>query len=354
MMFRSSKRALVSAFVAMAVGIVAPVAVGAATVGAGRGAALAATQGGSCNAFSGAYPLGASYADSQVTVPACGPRPYYGGSTAAVHAYPGSLYTPGYQCVEFSERYLYYRFGVTMGISTNGDQVVDHYTAKYPGRFTAVGNGTVGRAPVQGDVLSFSSVSNFASSSGGHTAVVQSSSVDGNGNGQVAITEENAVASGTETLTVSGWRVSRNSYPYIKWLHDPSGAGGGGGTSTGYEVAFQANTGNLWSVGSDVHGDWQQGMMAGTSPSITALSGGGYEMAFQANTGSLITIGSAGNNNWQLGMKAGTSPSITGLSNGSFEVAFQANTGNLWSVGSDNKGAWNLGMMGATSPSIGR
>jgi hypothetical protein len=84
------------------------------------------------------------------------------------------------------------------------------------------------------------------------------------------------------------------------------------------------------------------------------LSGGGYEMAFQANTGSLITIGSAGNRNWQLGMKAGSSPSITGLSNGSFEVAFQANTGSLWSVGSDNKGAWKLGMMGMTSPSIGR
>jgi hypothetical protein len=122
--------------------------------------------------------------------------------------------------------------------------------------------------------------------------------------------------------------------------------------SSPYEVAFQANTGGLWSWGSNVHGDWGQRMMAGTSPSITALSGGGYEMAFQANSGSLITIGSAGNRNWGLGMKAGSSPSITGLSNGSFEVAFQANTGNLWSMGSVNKGDWGLGMMGMTSPSI--
>jgi hypothetical protein len=77
-------------------------------------------------------------------------------------------------------------------------------------------------------------------------------------------------------------------------------------------------------------------------------------MAFQANVGTLITIGSAGNKNWQLGMKAGSSPSITGLTNGSFEFAFQANTGNLWSWGSDVHGDWKLGMMGTTSPSIGQ
>jgi cell wall-associated NlpC family hydrolase len=129
-------------------------------------------------------------------------------------------------------------------------------------------------------------------------------------------------------------------------------SGGGGATSGGFEVAFQANTGSLWSVGASNHGNWSQGMMAGTSPSITALSGGGYEMAFQANTGDLITIGSAGNKNWRLGMMHGTSPSIAGLSGGGFEVAFQANTGSLWSVGASNHGAWNLGMMSNTSPSI--
>src|SRR5581483_8775641 len=53
-----------------------------------------------------------------------------------------------------------------------------------------------------------------------------------------------------------------------------------------------------------------QGMMAGTSPSITGLPGGGYEMAFQANTGRLIAYGSAGNTDTGQGMKAGTSPSI--------------------------------------------
>ncbi len=36
-------------------------------------------------------------------------------------------------------------------------------------------------------------------------------------------------------------------------------------------------------------------MKSGTSPSITALSDGGYEMAFQANTGEPVTVGTAGN-----------------------------------------------------------
>ncbi|HEU5429080.1 MAG TPA: hypothetical protein VFU74_19525 [Actinocrinis sp.] len=120
----------------------------------------------------------------------------------------------------------------------------------------------------------------------------------------------------------------------------------------GYEVAFQANTTSLWTVGADNHGAWNLGMAAGTSPSIAALAGGGYEVAFQANTGDLWTVGTAGTTDWHLGMAAGTSPSITALTNGSYEVAFQANTTSLWTVGSDNHGAWNLGMAGNTSPSI--
>ena len=75
------------------------------------------------------------------------------------------------------------------------------------------------------------------------------------------------------------------------------------GTGGGFEAAFQANTGSLWTVGSAGNQDWKLGMMSGTSPSITALPGGGFEAAFQANTGSLWTVGSAGNQDWKLGMK---------------------------------------------------
>jgi hypothetical protein len=180
-------------------------------------------QGGSCNAFSGAHALGASYIDSQVTVPACGPRPGYGGGPN-VYAYPGALATAGYQCVEFSERYLYYRFGATMGIYTDGDMVVDHYASKYPSTFTAISNGTADAAPIEGDVLSFSSVSGFNGSDGGHTAVVQSSSVNSSGNGSISVIEENygGDSGGQRTITVTNWNVG-GGFPYVKWLHSKGG-----------------------------------------------------------------------------------------------------------------------------------
>ena len=123
-------------------------------------------------------------------------------------------------------------------------------------------------------------------------------------------------------------------------------------SSSGYEVAFQANSGNLWTVGSAGNAAWPLGMMANTASSIASLAGGGQEAAFQANTGNLWTVGSAGNAAWPLGMMPGTSPSITALPGGGYEVAFQANSGNLWTVGSAGNAAWPLGMMRGTSPSI--
>ena len=133
-----------------------------------------------------------------------------GGSLKSLVPYPGGRTIAGYQCVEFSERYLYYKFGVKTLGATNGDQVVDHYAAWYPSLFRAVANGTVGQAPVEGDVLSFSDVNSFNGSSGGHTAVVQSSSVNSSGNGSITIIEENGgknAANGSQVLTVSGWKV---------------------------------------------------------------------------------------------------------------------------------------------------
>lgn len=75
-------------------------------------------------------------------------------------------------------------------------------------------------------------------------------------------------------------------------------------------VAFQANTGNLYNYSPAGASNTQQGMKSGTSPAITALSGGGYESAFQANTGNLYVWGDAGNGNTQQGMMAGTSSAI--------------------------------------------
>jgi hypothetical protein len=159
-------------------------------------------------------------------------------------------------------------------------------------------------------------------------------------------------AAGTR-LKVTIWRMGTvHGTPAVAPPTGGGGGGGGAGGTSAYEVAFQANTANLWSVGWDPKGDWALGLMEGTSPSITRLSGGGYQVAFQANTGNLWVVGSQGGGDTGYGMMRGTSPAIAGLANGGYEVAFQANTGNLWTVGSDPRGDWKLGMMGGTSPAI--
>ena len=132
----------------------------------------------------------------------------------------------------------------------------------------------------------------------------------------------------------------------------------------GYLVAFQANTGDLWVVGSggaSGPGNTAQGMASGTSPSITAPVTGGYEVAFQANSGVLVAYGSAANVNTGLGMASGTSPSITSLqgSLGGVAVAFQDNTGLLhtwcstcWYNGTQASQASGVSMKSGTSPAI--
>jgi hypothetical protein len=192
---------------------------GATTLGAaGPGA------GGSCGGFAGAHQLAggdgvtpAAWSGAGLVVPACGPVPG-GGPAAAVYPYPGALWTAGYQCVELSERYLYDRFGVTMGIATNGDQVAAHYAAGYPGLFMVIKNGTPHRAPAAGDVLSLSADPGFDTASGGHSAVVQSCAVDAAGNGTVTVVEENASAAGVEVLPVDRWTVRYPGFPFAQWL----------------------------------------------------------------------------------------------------------------------------------------
>jgi len=208
----------------LAVGLIALAVVAGSTVGR-PGLAATPVTGGSCDSVAKAYQLPGAYgvtpaawSGDGLTVPACGPIPDYGGATTPVYPYPGALRTPGYQCVEFSERYLFYRYGVTMGISTDGDQVAAHYAAAYPARFMVVRNGTPRRAPVAGDVLSMSTVPGFDSTGGGHTAVVQASAVDANGDGSVTIVEQNAVPSGVQVLTVTDWAVRYDEFPYLEWL----------------------------------------------------------------------------------------------------------------------------------------
>ncbi len=124
-----------------------------------------------------------------------------------------------------------------------------------------------------------------------------------------------------------------------------------------WEVAFQANTGVLWTYTSTgVASNVALSMAAGTSPSITTLAGGRIIIAFQANTGSLSTSQGAGHvsRNLSLGMAPGTSPSIASLPTAGYVIAFQANTGDLWVVNSATgvTADQGLGMAAGTDPNI--
>jgi Putative Ig domain len=207
----------------------AAIALGLGTL-IGPGPAAAASRPGAgasgpCGAFPGAHQLPgaagvvpAAWSGGGLVVPACGPAPGDGTAAARVYPYPDALWTAGYQCVEFSERYLYDRYGVLMDIATDGDQVAAHYAAGYAGLFTVIKNGAPHRAPAAGDVLSLSADPGFDSAGGGHTAVVQSSSVSAAGSGTVTVVEENADAVGVAVLPVSDWTVRYPGFAFVEWL----------------------------------------------------------------------------------------------------------------------------------------
>ena len=155
-------------------------------------------------------------------IPVCGPRNLAGGPNIWwSRAGWGEL---EWQCVEFAQRFMIQVYG-TQPYQANGVEVVRNYTAARGGGLVRVDNGTVGKAPAPGDVVSFSSPSNVY----GHVAVVATSNVDANGNGTVKLATQNDTVDGWRTLSVSNWKMAAfgSLYPYA-WLHDPLGRGGSG------------------------------------------------------------------------------------------------------------------------------
>lgn len=154
----------------------------------------------------GSYRLGAVY----LGVPACGPRPWYDSAPdVEVHFFPGSWGVLEWECVEYSMRFLYLKYG-TAPYGANGSQVVWKYSGSLLGK---VSNKTPGISPQPNDILSYGSTS-----TSGHTSVVTSSTVDLNGNGTITVIEENAAEFGSDTLVVSNWEVKAFS-PVSGWLH---------------------------------------------------------------------------------------------------------------------------------------
>jgi hypothetical protein len=160
--------------------------------------------------------LGAAY----LGVPVCGPRPWVDGSPNVQWGRAG-WGEAEWQCVEVAQRFMAQVYG-TVAYGANGSQVVNNYRTSYGGSLVRITNGTVGKAPQPGDIVSFTTPNNPY----GHVVVIATSSVDGNGNGSVTALSQNDTANGWRTFAVAGWKMAGfgSLTPYA-WLHDPAGRG---------------------------------------------------------------------------------------------------------------------------------
>jgi hypothetical protein len=165
--------------------------------------------------YTGARALGASYRGVDV----CGPRPGADGApNRLVRFFPGAWGELEWQCVELSMRFMYLAYGVSP-YGANGKDVVDNSSPAYGGGLVKIANGTPGTAPAPGDVISFGPT---ISSPLGHTAVVESAAVDGNGNGTVRLLSQNDTADGWRTVSVVAWSVDGPAAglgAVTGWLH---------------------------------------------------------------------------------------------------------------------------------------
>ena len=157
--------------------------------------------------------LGASFHD----VYACGPAnnsgtgykvPSSGSYKGFFEAAPYS-----YQCTELADRILFdfWKMQPVYGANLDGKTFASTVHARYPS-VQLIANGTAGKPYLPGDIVSFTGDTQEPD---GHVAVVTASTENASGNGKVTIIEENAAASGQETLTVSNWKLLRAADSYV-------------------------------------------------------------------------------------------------------------------------------------------
>jgi len=152
--------------------------------------------------------LGASFDD----VYACGP------ATGS----PDDFDTVGFQCVELSDRFLWAVDGAFASNVPDGRDFVKVANSQLG---IPIGTPGMDRLPSPGDVVSMWGGPRALGY--GHTAVVTSVSVDGDGNGTIAIMEENGLKTGWDQIAVSNWSEAYGDpgfaggayyYNHVEWL----------------------------------------------------------------------------------------------------------------------------------------
>jgi hypothetical protein len=155
--------------------------------------------------------LSASYEGVQ----ACGPRPATGGPVVQASLADGTEPVVQFGAPELSLRWLYLAYGVPP-YAGNGDQLYGRYDQTRGGKplLAIAGSGNLDEVPQPGDVISYDT-----GGTGGHTAVVVASRVDGAGNGWVDVMEQNAAANGYARLPIVKHTVLSNYGGFITgWL----------------------------------------------------------------------------------------------------------------------------------------
>jgi CHAP domain len=242
-------------------------------------------------------PLG-SGATSFDDVYPCGPEP---GSSFPPY---GDAFQPsgGFQCTELANRFLFdvWNIAPVFGSSLDGSNFARTVHMDHPS-VELVANGTPGEPYLPGDIVSFTGNSKEPD---GHVAAVTASTENASGNGTITIMEQNAAASGSETLTVSGWSLKPAPGSWVtpsdflalatttQTPNTDTGPAVVARTSTSMDVFYRTAGGQLaedfWSAA----GGWGNQTLAGpanvaTGPAVVARTSTSMDVFYRTAGGQL-------------------------------------------------------------------
>ncbi len=146
---------------------------------------------------------------------ACGTTPPM--VDVGVYFFPGAWGALEWECVELVLRFLYLEWAIPPW-NGNGNSLKNYYDSTKVDFYPNDGTHPI----IPGDVITENGDGSHPNSVG-HTVLVTGVTLNGNGDGTIAIMEQNAIPTGHRTLSVDNWVVLPDSYTWGKtiqgWLH---------------------------------------------------------------------------------------------------------------------------------------
>jgi hypothetical protein len=126
----------------------------------------------------------------------------------------------GFQCVELAARYFYYVTGHNPPPGANGGAYAWAIYKAYPQYGISPGGASGGVTSYQSTLAAGDIISMWSSADPtGHVAIVTSTSLNSAGTGKIYVMDENANASGTDSITVTNGRMSFNGLNEFQWVY---------------------------------------------------------------------------------------------------------------------------------------